>query len=89
MKKEFFKGNRERLCSDMKKGAVAVFFSGSENRKTNDEFYPLTKEQIQKVLIDNNLASGNYDKAADSMLNSRYASQVGARATRNASKLRR
>ncbi len=40
MKKDFFRGNRIRFCADMKKGAVAVFFSGNEIRKTNDEFYP-------------------------------------------------
>ncbi|WP_312371043.1 aminopeptidase P N-terminal domain-containing protein [Lachnoclostridium sp.] len=69
MKKEFFKGNRMKFCSDMKKGSVAVFFSGNEIRKTNDEFFPFYAnrnflylsgiEQKETVLLLQKEADGN------------------------------
>ena len=40
MVKEFFQGNRERLYGQMKDNSLLVLFSGTEIRKTNDEFYP-------------------------------------------------
>ncbi len=40
MKKEFHKGNRERLYQMMKPHSILVMFSGKEKRKTNDENYP-------------------------------------------------
>lgn len=40
MKQEFFQGNRERLYSQMKENSLLALFSGTEVRKTNDEFYP-------------------------------------------------
>ena len=40
MKKEFYKGNRERLYHSMKCNSLLVLFSGKEIRKTNDEYYP-------------------------------------------------
>lgn len=40
MKKEFHKGNRERLYKMMKPHSLLVMFSGKEKRKTNDENYP-------------------------------------------------
>lgn len=40
MNKEFFAGNRQRLAGLMQDGTIAVFFSGREIRKTNDENYP-------------------------------------------------
>ncbi len=40
MTKEFFQGNRERLYAGMKENSLLVLFSGTEVRKTNDEFYP-------------------------------------------------
>ena len=40
MNKEFFKGNRTRLYSQMKANSLLVMFSGTEIRKTNDEYYP-------------------------------------------------
>lgn len=40
MHTEFYQGNRERLYAQMKENALLVLFSGTEVRKTNDEFYP-------------------------------------------------
>lgn len=40
MKKEFFEGNRKRFYESMKNNSLAVFFSGAEIRKSNDEYYP-------------------------------------------------
>ncbi len=40
MKREFFQGNRERLYAQMKENSLLALFSGTEVRKTNDEFYP-------------------------------------------------
>lgn len=40
MTKEFYGGNRERLYAQMKDNALLVLFSGTEVRKTNDEYYP-------------------------------------------------
>lgn len=37
---EFHIGNRRRLAEMLSPGTVAVFFSGAEIRKTNDEYYP-------------------------------------------------
>ncbi len=40
MTKEFYQGNRARLYDSMKESSLLVLFSGTEVRKTNDEFYP-------------------------------------------------
>lgn len=40
MKKEYFAGNREQLYGQMKENSLLVMFSGTELRKTNDEYYP-------------------------------------------------
>lgn len=40
MKKEFHQGNRERMYRQMKENSLLVIFSGTEVRKTNDEYYP-------------------------------------------------
>lgn len=40
MKKEFHMGNRERLYQGLAEGSLMVLFSGTEKRKTNDEYYP-------------------------------------------------
>ena len=40
MEKKFFEGNRNRCYEQMKKHSLLVLFSGSEVRKTNDEYYP-------------------------------------------------
>lgn len=40
MKKEYFVGNRERFFRQMKEHSLLVMFSGTELRKTNDEYYP-------------------------------------------------
>lgn len=40
MTKDFFQGNRENLYSRMEKNSLLALFSGTEVRKTNDEFYP-------------------------------------------------
>lgn len=40
MKKEFYRGNRERAYREMEPNSLLVMFSGVEVRKTNDEFYP-------------------------------------------------
>ena len=40
MKREFFEGNRRELYRQMKKHSLLVMFSGTEVRKTNDEYYP-------------------------------------------------
>lgn len=40
MNKTFHMGNRENLYRKMKPDSLAVFFSGVEIRKTNDEFFP-------------------------------------------------
>ena len=40
MNKAYFYGNRKRMTEAMEPGSLAVFFSGSELRKTIDEYYP-------------------------------------------------
>ena len=40
MTKDFFQGNRSRLYGQMKENSLLALFSGTEVRKTNDEFYP-------------------------------------------------
>ena len=40
MDKTFHSGNRERLYGKMKENSILLLFSGTEVRKTNDEFYP-------------------------------------------------
>ena len=40
MKREFYQGNRERLYKKMKENSLLLLFSGTEVRKTADEFYP-------------------------------------------------
>ena len=40
MTKEFFCGNRNRLYAQMKDNSLLALFSGTEVRKTNDEYYP-------------------------------------------------
>lgn len=40
MEKEFYQGNRRRLYGKMKEHSLLVMFSGTEVRKTADEFYP-------------------------------------------------
>lgn len=40
MRKEFFQGNRARLYAQMKENSLLILFSGTEVRKTNDEYYP-------------------------------------------------
>ena len=45
MKKEYFQGNRERLHGQMKENSLLVLFSGTELRKTNDEYYPFYAER--------------------------------------------
>ena len=45
MKKEYFKGNRERLLRQMEENSLLVLFSGTELRKTNDEYYPFYAER--------------------------------------------
>lgn len=40
MTKDFYKGNRERLYALMEPDSLLVLFSGTEVRKTNDEYYP-------------------------------------------------
>ncbi len=40
MTKEFYQGNRNRLYGQMKDHSILVVFSGTEVRKTNDEYYP-------------------------------------------------
>ena len=40
MNKDFYAGNRKRLYGRMKPDSLLVLFSGTEVRKTNDEFYP-------------------------------------------------
>lgn len=40
MRKEFFQGNRARLYAQMKENSLLVLFSGTQVRKTNDEYYP-------------------------------------------------
>lgn len=39
MKKEYYQENRESVYENMKNGALAVFFSGDEIRKSGDECY--------------------------------------------------
>ena len=41
MKREFYQGNRKRLYKKMKENSLLLLFSGTEVRKTADEFYPL------------------------------------------------
>lgn len=45
MKKEYFMGNRERLYKQMKEHSILVMFSGTELRKTGDEYYPFYTER--------------------------------------------
>ena len=40
MKKDFFEGNRKNFYRQMKKHSLLALFSGTEIRKTNDEYYP-------------------------------------------------
>ena len=40
MNKEFHTGNRKRLYEGLKSNSLLVLFSGTELRKTNDEYYP-------------------------------------------------
>ena len=40
MTKDFFKENRARLYGQMKDNSLLALFSGTEVRKTNDEYYP-------------------------------------------------
>ncbi len=40
MNREFYQGNRQRLYRKMKENSLLVLFSGTEVRKTADEFYP-------------------------------------------------
>ena len=40
MESSFYSGNRARLWDMLKPSSAAVFFSGEEVRKTNDEMYP-------------------------------------------------
>ncbi len=40
MTKNFYQDNRRRLYGQMKENSLLVLFSGTEVRKTNDEFYP-------------------------------------------------
>ena len=40
MEREFYQGNRERLYRRMKENSLLMMFSGTEVRKTADEFYP-------------------------------------------------
>lgn len=40
MQKQFFIGNRKKLCQEIKENSILILFSGGEMRKTNDEFYP-------------------------------------------------
>ncbi len=40
MTKGFYTGNRQRLYGQMEENSLLVLFSGTEVRKTNDEFYP-------------------------------------------------
>ena len=61
MDRSFYSRNRERLAERLKPGTLAVFFSGEEIRKTNDEYYPFFAdrdfvyltgiEQKQSVLL--------------------------------------
>ena len=61
MDRAFYTGNREKLASQLKPGTLALFFSGEEIRKTNDEYYPFFAdrnfvyltgiEQKQSVLL--------------------------------------
>lgn len=40
MNKEFYSNNRQEFYRQMKEDSLLVMFSGTEVRKTNDEFYP-------------------------------------------------
>lgn len=40
MNKEFYSNNRQEFYRQMKENSLLVMFSGTEVRKTNDEFYP-------------------------------------------------
>lgn len=40
MEREFYQGNREKLYERMKENSILLLFSGTEVRKTADEFYP-------------------------------------------------
>ncbi len=40
MTRDFYMGNRQRLYGQMEENSLLVLFSGTEVRKTNDEFYP-------------------------------------------------
>lgn len=39
MNKEFYSNNRQGFYRQMKENSLPVMFSGTEVRKTNDEFY--------------------------------------------------
>ena len=52
MEKKFFEGNRNRCYEQMKKHSLLVLFSGSEVRKTNDEYYPFIQTVISFILRD-------------------------------------
>lgn len=45
MHRDFYQGNRNRFYQSMEPGSMAVFFSGEEVRKTNDEFYPFFSDR--------------------------------------------
>ncbi len=40
--------------------------------KINEILYPLTREQLKRVIIDNNLLSGSYDEAVDELVQGCY-----------------
>lgn len=45
MNNEYYKNNRTRLYDQMKEHSLLVLFSGTELRKTNDEYYPFYAER--------------------------------------------
>ncbi len=45
MNAAFHQGNRQRLYAGMKDHSLLILFSGTEVRKTNDEFYPFFAER--------------------------------------------
>lgn len=45
MKADFYKGNREKLYDMLPEGSIALFFSGRDILKTNDEYYPFFAER--------------------------------------------
>lgn len=46
MKREFYQGNREKLYKKMKENSLLLLFSGTEVRKTADEFYPFYTQEF-------------------------------------------